>query len=44
MHGKHEKCIKVVVGNIEGERLLWRTRRGGEDYIKVDETSCDGFL
>jgi hypothetical protein len=33
-HGKHEECIKVMVGNIEGRRLLGGLGVGGRSILR----------
>jgi hypothetical protein len=35
MHDKIEKCVKILIGKLERQRPLRRTKRGWEDYIKM---------
>jgi hypothetical protein len=35
-HGRDRKCIKILVGKLEGKRTPGRPRRSLEDNIKMD--------
>jgi len=43
--GESKRCIQGLVGKPEGKRPLGRTRRTGEDNIKIDlqEVKCEGM-